>query len=134
MRAAIFHGERDVRIEEVPDPQLHPDEVLIKILAAGICGSDLHRYRGHEPWGERVTYPHRGGHEMAGVVAKLGADANGISVGQPVAIEPMQLAGCGQCPECRRGASNICLYRGSNEARRTSAGFSEYDVATLNHV
>jgi threonine dehydrogenase-like Zn-dependent dehydrogenase len=71
---------------------------------------------------------------MAGVVAKLGPDADGITIGQPVAIEPMQLAGCGQCPECLRGASNICLHRGSNEALRVSAGFSEYDVAALNHV
>ena len=62
MRAAIFYGGRDIRVEEVPDPTPGPGEVLVDVGAAGICGSDLHPYRGANPWrgqsaGERASTP-----------------------------------------------------------------------------
>src|SRR5579863_68192 len=131
MRAAIFYGERDVRVEETPVPSIGAGEMLVEIRAAGICGSDLHRYRGYEPWGDRVVYPHSAGHEIAGVVAQFSTGVHGLTIGQPVAIEPRQLAGCGACPACERGNSNICQHRGS---LRTSAGFAEYDVVPASHA
>src|SRR5579863_7780018 len=137
MRAAIFHGEHDVRVQEVPVPEIGAGEVLVEIRAAGICGSDLHRYRGYEPWGDRVIYPHSAGHEIAGVVAQIGSSVQGqgqrqrLAVGQRVTIQPMQLAGCGACPACDRGAFNICQQR---ESLRTSAGFAEYDVVLPGHA
>lgn len=134
MRTAIFYGERDIRIEDIPVPRPQQGEVLIEVRASGICGSDLHRYRGHEPWGAKANGPRRHGHEIAGVVKELGPDTNGIEVGQAVAVEPMQLAGCGKCSACLRGDNNLCQQRDQCQLRRVSAGFSEFDIATINHV
>ncbi len=75
------------------------------------------------------------GHELAGVVAEVGPGVKHISVGQAVAVEPMQLAGCGGCEACRRGDTNICEQRGfSVVSAWISAGFSEFDVALGEHV
>lgn len=134
MRAAILHGVGDVRVEAVPLPAPGPNEALVEILAAGICGSDLHRYRGHDPWSGAISFPRAGGHEIAGRVCALGPAAHGIEIGQRVAVEPIQLAGCGRCPACKRGATNICAERPSGMARRASAGFAEFDVADIRHL
>ena len=69
MKAAIFHGGKDIRVEDVPMPEPGAGEVQIKIMSAGICGSDLHPYRGHSPYGARE--PHQRGHELAGEIAAL---------------------------------------------------------------
>jgi 2-desacetyl-2-hydroxyethyl bacteriochlorophyllide A dehydrogenase len=134
MRCARFTGEREVRIEDVPRPQLGEGEALIEVRAAGICGSDLHRYRGHDPWSGSVTYPWRGGHELAGVVVEVAAGVKALRVGQRVAVEPMQLAGCGTCSECLQGESNLCQNRGASPLRRTTTGFAEFDVAAATHL
>jgi 2-desacetyl-2-hydroxyethyl bacteriochlorophyllide A dehydrogenase len=135
MKAAIFHGGRDIRVEEVPTPEPAPGEVLIDVGAAGICGSDLHPYRGANPWGGGAAGARRAGHELAGTIAALGAGVSGLTVGQRVAVEPMHLVGCGACRQCRRGDYHICPQRGVRAGeRRASAGFSEYDVAVAENV
>lgn len=134
MRRAQFTGEREVRIEEIPTPALREGEALIEVQAAGICGSDLHRYRGHDPWGGSVIYPWYGGHEVAGVVVEVAPGVQDINVGQRVAVEPMQLAGCKTCPECLRGESNLCQNRGASPLRRKTVGFAEFDAAAATHL
>jgi L-iditol 2-dehydrogenase len=134
MRIATLYAPGDVRLEETPVPFPVEDEVLVEIRAAGICGSDLHRYRGLDPWGGQLRVPQRGGHEIAGVVVRPGRHARSFAEGQAVAIEPMQLAGCGQCVPCRRGHSNICANPERVLHRRTSCGFAEFDVATVGHT
>jgi 2-desacetyl-2-hydroxyethyl bacteriochlorophyllide A dehydrogenase len=134
MRAVVLHGVGDVRVETVPLPAPGPNEALVEILAAGICGSDLHRYRGHDPWSGAISFPRTGGHEIAGRVRALGPASHGVEIGQRVAVEPMQLAGCGRCPACKRGATNICADRPSRTARRVSAGFAEFDVVDIGHL
>lgn len=136
MRAAVFYGGQDIRLEEVPSPRPAKGEVVVEVRAAGICGSDLHRYRGHDPWSTQAqaVAPRMFGHEIAGVVAEIGPHVEGLRIGQKVAIEPMQLAGCGECPACRRGDRNLCTARGSAGGRRPSAGFAELDVAASEHV
>jgi threonine dehydrogenase-like Zn-dependent dehydrogenase len=139
LKAAVFYDGADIRLEDMPTPVAGPGQVLIAVRAAGICGSDLHRYRGHDPWGTggraAGTNPRRAGHEIAGVIADVGPGVAGIAVGQMVAVEPMQLAGCGGCPACRRGDTNLCEQRGMFGGRRwISAGFSEFDVALAEHV
>ncbi|TAK21366.1 MAG: hypothetical protein EPO26_15700 [Chloroflexota bacterium] len=136
MKAALFYGGRDIRVEEIPTPAPGPGEVLVDVGAAGVCGSDLHPYRGANPWGGASTpAAHRGGHELAGVVAALGSGVTGLRVGQRVGVEPMHLVGCGRCRQCRRGDYHVCPTRGMrNGERHGSAGFSEFDVAVAANI
>lgn len=132
MLAAKFYGGKDIRVEETPDPEPRAGEAVIEIRASGVCGSDLHRYRGLDPWGGPPSGPRTYGHELAGIVTALGPETEGIAIGQRVAVEPMQLAGCGSCRTCRRGSPHLCpVRRGS---RTASAGFAEKDVARVSHL
>lgn len=127
MRAARFYGGRDIRVEEIPAPTPGPGEVLVRIRSAGICGSDLHNYRGNRA--PVFSPPWEQGHELAGEVAALGQGVTNLRVGQRVAIEGEHLVGCGVCRHCLAGDYHICPRRGflSGE-RHSSHGFSEYDV------
>ena len=78
MKAAVLHGPRDIRLEEVDRPSIGPDEVLLKVRACGICGTDLHRYRSGESV-NRIL-----GHEYAGEVAEVGPDVDGLRAGDEV--------------------------------------------------
>ncbi|MCC6625941.1 MAG: alcohol dehydrogenase catalytic domain-containing protein [Chloroflexi bacterium] len=135
MRTAMFYGGADIRVEEYPTPLPGPGEVLVRVGAAGICGSDLHPYRGDNPWGRAATGPVRAGHELAGTIAALGDGVSGLGVGQRVGVEPMHLLGCGHCRACTRGDYHLCPTRGQRDGRRiASAGFSEFDVVASRNV
>ncbi len=129
----MFYGGRDIRVEEIPDPEPGPGEVLIRVRAAGICGSDLHNYRGNRsPAGD---VPWRQGHELAGEVAGVGSGVTGLETGQRVALEAEHLIGCGVCRECRAGRYHICPARGMRDGERhASHGFSEFDVCIAENV
>ncbi|QPP05933.1 2,3-butanediol dehydrogenase [Streptomyces bathyalis] len=118
MRAAVWHGAGDVRIEEVGVPEPGPDEVLLKVAYCGICGSDLHEYA-DGPHAIPVTEPHPAsgtmaplvlGHEFCGTVLSLGSAVTGVAAGDQVAIESNYR--CGTCPRCRDGEYNICRHFG----------------------
>ena len=129
MKAAMFYGGKDIRVEELPDPVPGPGEVLIDVQAAGICGSDMHGYRvrPENPW---FPYPHTDGHELAGVVAALGPGVSKLKVGDRVGVEPLHLIGCGSCRWCRLGHYEACPTRGTVDGvRRHSSGFAQLDVA-----
>jgi threonine dehydrogenase-like Zn-dependent dehydrogenase len=135
MKAAIFYGGKDIRIEETPIPAPGPGEVLFRVQSGGICGSDLHLYRGQNPYGARE--PHQRGHELAGEVVALGPGVTGLAVGARIGIEAEHLLGCGTCRYCCRGEHHLCPTRGFHHGeRQESHGFSEYDtcVATNCHV
>lgn len=136
MKAALFFGGRDIRVKELPDPLPGPGEVLVRIGAAGVCGSDLHGYRGGDPWGASPDRgPRRAGHELAGTIAAVGSGVTSVTVGQRVGVEPMHLVGCGDCRQCRRGDYHVCPQRGMrNGERQGSAGFSEYDLVIESNV
>lgn len=103
MRAVVIQQERDIRVEDVAEPQLlHPTDAIVKIVASCVCGSDLWRYRGVEP----TTSPRRIGHEMVGIVEQVGADVTGAAVGDFV-IAPFYLCD-GTCPNCRNGWTGHC--------------------------
>src|SRR5688572_30399961 len=103
MRALLAHGPRDVRLETVADLVAGAGEVLVRVEAAGICGSDLHWYRGHRT----LAFTNRVfGHEIAGEVVAVGAGVTRAAVGDRVGVEP--LIGCGRCAECRVGAYHLC--------------------------
>ena len=114
MKAAVYHGPGDIRIEDVPDPAPAPGELLLEIHAAGICGTDVGEYV-HGPVsyavnGNSVTGHHGPlipGHEFAGRVMDVGAGVDDSRVGTLVASG----AGisCGSCLQCRAGRTNLCV-------------------------
>jgi L-iditol 2-dehydrogenase len=103
MRQVELFAPRDIRIREVPLPSLQPDELLVKVAQVGICGSDLHAFHGRHPFIELPVIP---GHEFAGTVAGVGANAGEFTVGQRITVEPSLV--CGECYNCVRGRYNIC--------------------------
>lgn len=139
MRAALFYGGKDIRVEDLAVPEPGPGEVLVRVRAAGICGSDLHPYRG-KPFAPRRTgdvprESRQNGHELAGEVTGIGAGVTGLTVGQRAGIEPEHLVSCEACEYCRRGDTHLCATRGVRHGERQSShGFSEYDVVAATHV
>ena len=132
MKTATFYGGPDIRIDEIPVPSPGAGQVVVRVRAAGICGSDLHGYR--QPRAD-VTYPIRAGHELSGEISAIGPGVNGLTIGQRVGIEPMHLVGCGECPQCRRGDYHICPWRGQRAGQSIhSAGFSEFDLVDASNV
>ena len=107
MRATVIYGERDVRVEEVPDPELSTGgDAIVRVVAACVCGSDLWPYRGITP----VTEPHRIGHEFVGIVEEIGSDVTLLAVGDFV-IAPFY--DCDNtCVNCQNGVSTSCLNGG----------------------
>ncbi|MFG1706941.1 zinc-binding dehydrogenase [Nonomuraea sp. M3C6] len=135
MRAAVFHGGRDIRVERVPPPSPGPGDVLIRVDSAGICGSDVLSYRGLGPWQASPEHPDGDGHELSGTVAALGTQVTGLAIGDRVAVEPIHLASCGVCERCRAGRTYLCAERGLIGGVHThSRGFAEYDLAPADHV
>lgn len=115
MKAAIYHGRRDLRIESVPEPaRPGPDEVLLEVLRGAICGTDVSEYL-HGPFFVPLAQRHPAsghlgptilGHEFVGRVVEVGAAVDGIAVGQRVV--PGAGMWCGQCESCRAGRTNLC--------------------------
>jgi threonine dehydrogenase-like Zn-dependent dehydrogenase len=103
VRATLIHGPRDIRVEDVPDPEVRrPTDALVRVLAACVCGSDLWPYRGVTPTDE----PHRIGHEFVGVVEDLGSEVSTVKVGDFV-IAPFALSD-NTCVHCRNGVHTSC--------------------------
>ncbi|MBL8588672.1 MAG: L-idonate 5-dehydrogenase [Methylobacteriaceae bacterium] len=105
--AAVIHAARDLRIEEVPLGEPGPGEVLVKVEAGGICGSDLHYYQDGGFGVVRIREPMVLGHEIAGRIERLGAGVVGLAVGQTAAVNPSRP--CNACAYCLRGLQNHCL-------------------------
>jgi threonine dehydrogenase-like Zn-dependent dehydrogenase len=126
MKAALFYGGTDIRVQEVPTPVPGPGQALVHVLAAGICGSDLHGYRDREAV---AGQPRLKGHELAGKIATLGPGVEGLEVGQRVGVEPGHLVSCGRCRWCRRGDTQLCPELGLFDGKRVySTGFAEYSL------
>ncbi len=132
MKAVVLHAPHRLVIEDREVPRPGEGEVLVRIHRAGICGSDMHYYH-HGGFGTvRINTPMVLGHELAGVVDKLGPGASGIAPGTKVAINP-SLA-CGQCRYCLTGMKRQCSdMRFMGSAMRTphvDGGFREYVVVS----
>ena len=107
MKAAVLHKAADLRVEQVPMPQItEPDQVLVKIGAVGICGSDLHWYEQGRVGTIVLTDPLIIGHESAGEVVEVGEEVVGLKPGDRVAIEPGYT--CRRCEYCKSGRYNLC--------------------------
>lgn len=104
MKAVYIKEPGKVEVIEKEIPQIKKDtEVLVKITAAGICGSDIHIFHGTHAY---ASYPRIIGHEGCGVVVEVGKGVTDLVVGDPVIIEPIH--GCGTCYSCRNGRYNCC--------------------------
>jgi len=132
MRAAVFHGRRDLRLEEVPEPRPGPGEVKLRVLFNGICGSDLHEYY-DGPITTRTTTPHplTGvcnpvilGHELCGEVVELDDSIKDLSIGDRVAVEPVET--CGRCLYCTSGQYNHCALLAFHGYNRNGGGLSQF--------
>ena len=133
-----LHGAADARLDEIPEPEVRPGTVKIRIACAGICGSDLSLYEtapvplewAHPLIGEHG--PHVLGHEFSGYVTEVGAGVTGIPIGALVAVQPN--VEDGTCPACVRGEPNLCEQSGFLGVNGGGGGFAEYVVAPASKV
>ncbi len=129
MKAGILYGDKDIRVGQAADPTLKPDEVLVRTAFAGICGTDLHIYRGE--FHSRVKFPAIQGHEFGGVIEELGKDVKGLQVGDRVVVDP--IISCHSCPACLSGHVNACQTL-KLLGVDLDGGFGQYVAAPASHV
>ncbi|MDK3258152.1 glutathione-independent formaldehyde dehydrogenase [Blastococcus capsensis] len=104
MKAVVYRGEKNVAVEEVPDPTIQsPTDAIVRITTTNICGSDLHMYEGRTSVEEGKVL----GHENMGVVEEVGAGVDRLEVGDRVSL-PFNIA-CGTCRNCTQGWTSFCL-------------------------
>jgi propanol-preferring alcohol dehydrogenase len=131
MKAAVVHGFRSpLRIERVPIPSPGPGEVLVKIVATGVCHTDLHAADGD--WPAKPVPPFIPGHEGAGVVAALGPGVEGLKEGDPVGIAWLHDA-CGGCEYCVTGWETLCPAQ-HNSGYSVNGSFAEYAIGAAPYV
>ncbi len=107
MKALIIHAPGDLRVEDIPTPEMGPNQMKVKVRCGGICGSDLHYYQ-HGGFGTvRIQEPMVLGHEVSGVIEAVGAQVQGFEAGHRVAVSPSRP--CGLCRYCQQGLQNHCL-------------------------
>ena len=129
MKALCVQSPNKIVIEERPMPVIKlPTEVLIKIKAGGICGSDVHIYHGTS---SVATYPRVIGHEIVGEIQQIGNEVNGFSMGDHVIMDPV--ISCGTCYQCRIGRRNVC---GKLKVRsvHVDGGYQEYIVMPQENI
>lgn len=131
MKAAICHqfGEPLV-IEEIPIPEVNPDQILVKLIASGVCHTDLHAVNGD--WPVKPTLPLIPGHEGAGVVVKVGNNVQSIKEGDRVGVPWLHTA-CGHCDYCLSGWETLCLSQ-KNTGYSVKGCYAEYVLADPNYV
>ena len=140
MKTARWHGVKDIRVEDIPEPKPGKGEVKIKVAWAGICGSDLHEYLAGPifvPVDEDHPLSHDKapitmGHEYCGTVSELGEGVTDVAVGDRVAIEP--IFACGTCPACLEGKYNLCDTLGFVGLSGGHGGFAAYSVVPARMV
>jgi L-iditol 2-dehydrogenase len=120
MKQAVTYGPGEIGVIEADDPVAGPGEVVLRVSAAGICGSDLHFHR--RPRSEQQTCRPLGGHEFCGRVTAVGEGVTHVSAGDRVGVEP--LVGCGHCRFCGAGHYHLCP-----QLRHLSGGFGELTKA-----
>lgn len=132
MKAARFYGSHDIRIEDIPAPELRPGAVAIDIAWSGICGSDLHEYldgphfipaEGHPHPLSREEIPITLGHEFSGTVTALGEGVTDLTIGEGVVVEPYFV--CNECAPCTAGNYHLCVKMGFIGLAGGGGGLSE---------
>ena len=124
MQGAYFLGNHRFEVREKEIGNLGPHEVLIKNMAAGVCGTDVHIYHGEEG-SAAVTPPVILGHEYSGVVEKIGSAVTAVKIGDHVTVDPNMY--CGQCAYCRAGKKQLCTNMVAVGVN-FDGGFAQYSV------
>ena len=131
MRALRFHAAKDIRVDDIPEPQIRPGWVKVKNAWSGICGSDLHEYligprvsptKPHVLTGE--TLPSVLGHEFSGTITELGEGVDDLEVGQKVAVFPVITDGT--CYWCQKEVLGMCESWGFMGYSGWGGGMAEY--------
>jgi L-iditol 2-dehydrogenase len=122
MRAAVFRGPNDLKLEEVEKPLINENEVLVKINASAVCGTDVRIFEGKKTKGVRT--PSVIGHELVGTIVEVGTQVKGFFEGDRVGVMPV--IPCRKCYYCLNGRENVC-------ANRTAIGY-EYDGGFAEYV
>ncbi len=128
MKAALFQGPGRIEIGDIDKPKINKGEALIKISYAGICGTDLHIFKGKHP---RAKAPLAMSHEFSGVVEEVDAEQTTINKGDRVVVNP--LLPCGNCLPCREGKIHICPNLNLIGIDRHGA-FAEYTKADIERI
>lgn len=129
MKAICVQSPNNLIIEDRPMPEIKfPTEVLIKVKAGGICGSDVHIYHGTS---SVATYPRVIGHEIVGEIIEIGAEVFSFSVGDRVIMDPV--ISCGQCYQCRIGRTNVCKNL-KVRAVHVDGGYQEFIVLPQQNI
>lgn len=122
MKAAVFEGVEQIVVREWPDPRIKPDEILVKVACCAICGTDIRIYhQGHKA----ITPPSITGHELAGVIVKVGREVTGFNEGDGVTVATS--TPCLRCSYCEKGLYNICDNL-TGVGYDYNGGFAEYMV------
>jgi len=139
MKALRFYGGKDIRLEDIPEPQPGPEEVKIKVKWCGVCGSDVHEYlagpilvpvkRPHPLTGRQA--PITGGHEFSGEVVAVGDKVTQFQAGDRVTVRPTMP--CYQCYYCKKGQHIQCVKLGSIGGAADGA-FADYIVVPADNV
>ncbi|MEU6608362.1 NAD(P)-dependent alcohol dehydrogenase [Streptomyces shenzhenensis] len=126
MRASVLTGPRTLTVKDVPTPACAADEVVVRVAAVGVCGSDTHYFR-HGRIGDFVVDgPLILGHELSGRIVAVGSEVPADRVGQRVAIEPQRP--CRRCKQCRAGRYNLCPHMEFYATPPIDGAFAEYCV------
>ena len=121
MRAAVVHARGDLRLEDVPVPEVPEGSIRVKVEACGICGTDKRIYRTGD---HRASYPVIAGHEIAGIVDAVAPGVRDVKEGDRVCVAPGH--GCGMCRMCRTGHPNVCTSPFPSLGYKVNGGFAEY--------
>lgn len=130
MKSAIFYGKHNMKVEEIEMPKIGENDVLIKVMACGVCGTDVHIYEGDEGAAE-CTPPTILGHEFSGIVEAVGESVSNIKLGEKVCIDPNKI--CGECYYCREGIGHFCESM-IGTGTTTNGGFAQYCVVNKKQV
>ena len=107
MEGLVIHAPGDLRVEQVPTPELGPNQLRVRVRRGGICGSDLHYYKAGGFGTVRIQEPMVLGHEVAGTIEAVGSAVSGFTAGDRIAVSPSRP--CGLCTYCQQGLQNHCL-------------------------
>lgn len=122
MKAAVFYGKHDIKVENIPVPEIKGNEVLVKVAYCGVCGTDVHIFEGDKGCAE-VHPPIVLGHEFAGQIVAVGEEVRDRKVGDRVDVDPNVL--CESCPACLAAKGHFCEHM-TGIGTMVNGGFAEY--------